>query len=130
MATTGSNSSGNWAMLDQIAALKWIHANIAAFGGDPDRITVMGQSAGSAASQHILNRPLTKSLIAGAIIESGVRDPHDPLCSSLAEKYVTPETSLAQGVDYLASKNVSFIAELRQLPMSELMDEPGSRGRQ
>ncbi|KAL5001389.1 Alpha/Beta hydrolase protein [Aspergillus recurvatus] len=48
---------------EQFTVLKWIHENIAAFGGDPDHITVMGQSAGSAATQHILNSPLTKGLI-------------------------------------------------------------------
>lgn len=82
----GHNVSGNWAMLDQFAVLKWVHENIAAFGGDPDQITVVGQSAGSAATYHMLNSPLTKGLIKGAIIESGgIRYPQDPFCSSLAE---------------------------------------------
>ncbi|TKA70141.1 hypothetical protein B0A49_07721 [Cryomyces minteri] len=127
-AVTGSNSSGNWGMLDQFAALKWIHTNIDAFGGDPDHITVMGQSAGSAATQHILNSPLTKGLIVGAIVESGVRDPHDPLCASLAENYKTLDYALPQGVNYTRSKNVSSIAELRELPMDDLTENLFSFG--
>ncbi|KAJ5302199.1 carboxylesterase [Penicillium antarcticum] len=118
---TGSNSSGNWGMLDQFAALKWIRANIADFGGDPEHITVQGQSAGSAATQHILYSPLTKGLIVGAIIESGVRDPHDPLCTSLAEAYGTLDTALKSGVTYLENLNVSTIAEARGLTMKELI---------
>ena len=119
---TGSNSSGNWGMLDQFAALKWIHENIADFGGDPDHITVQGQSAGSAATQHILYSNLTKGLIVGAIIESGVRDPHDPLCTSLAEAYATLDTALEDGVTYLSNLNVSSIAEAREMTMEELLN--------
>ncbi|KAJ5649647.1 alpha/beta-hydrolase [Penicillium longicatenatum] len=104
------------------AAVKWIHENIADFGGNPEHITVMGQSVGSAATYHILNSPLIKGLIKGAIIESGVRDPHDPLCTSLPEGYKTQSYVMAQGLNYTADMNVSTIAELRKLPMSDLED--------
>ncbi|GIK05794.1 hypothetical protein Aspvir_009907 [Aspergillus viridinutans] len=127
---TGSNSSGNWGMLDQFAALKWIHANIDAFGGDPDHITVMGQSAGSAASQHILNSKLTKGLFVGAIIESGVRDPEDPLCTSLAEGYVTQSDALETGQTYLSKLNVSSIAEARNLTMQQVIDGASGSSRE
>ncbi|OJJ42325.1 hypothetical protein ASPZODRAFT_137346 [Penicilliopsis zonata CBS 506.65] len=117
----GKNASGNWAMFDQFAALRWIHENIAAFGGDPDRITVMGQSMGSAASQHILNSPLTRGLIVGAIIESGVRDVQDPICDEVAEAYLTLADAEAQGERYMEYLNVSSVAELRALPMDDLI---------
>jgi len=118
---TGHNSSGNWGMLDQFAALKWIRENIQAFGGDPDHITVMGQSAGSAATYRILNSPLTKGEIVNAIIESGVRDPHDPLAASTAQGYISLADSLAQGVKFLAYLNVSTIEEARALPYTDLV---------
>lgn len=83
----------------------------------------MGQSAGSAATYHIVNSPLTEGLIVGAIIESGVRDPHDPLCTSLAEGYSNLSTALDTGVSFLESLNVSTIAEARALPMEDLVTQ-------
>lgn len=123
LATTGVNSSGNWGMLDQFPALQWIKTNIAAFGGVPEHVTVMGQSAGSAATYHIVNSPLTKGQIVGANIESGVRDPHDPLAGSLAENYLPLEIALETGINYTASLNASTIAELRALPMDDLVTQ-------
>jgi para-nitrobenzyl esterase len=65
------HSSGNYALMDQIAALIWVKKNIRAFGGDPDRITIAGQSAGSASVNCLLASPLSKGLFQGAIGESG-----------------------------------------------------------
>lgn len=63
--------SGNQGLFDQIAALKWVKNNIAQFGGDPDNITVFGQSAGGASIRNLCASPLSKDMIAKAIIQSG-----------------------------------------------------------
>jgi para-nitrobenzyl esterase len=70
-AESPDHSSGNYALLDMIAALKWVKKNITAFGGDPDRVTIAGQSAGSASVNCLLASPLAKNLFQGAIGESG-----------------------------------------------------------
>jgi para-nitrobenzyl esterase len=63
--------SGNFGMLDQIAALKWVKKNIAAFGGDPDQVTIAGQSAGSMSVNTLVASPLAAGLFNRAIAQSG-----------------------------------------------------------
>ena len=63
--------SGNYGLMDQAAALQWIHHNIAQFGGDPDNITIFGQSAGAGSVQALVTSPLSKGLVAKAISMSG-----------------------------------------------------------
>lgn len=70
-AATAEEASGNFAVLDMVAALRWVQRNIAAFGGDPDRVTLFGESAGGRNIYAMLASPLAAGLFHGAIIQSG-----------------------------------------------------------
>ncbi|PYH88886.1 carboxylesterase [Aspergillus ellipticus CBS 707.79] len=122
-AESGHNSSGNYGILDQQAALRWIHENIANFGGNASQITVGGQSAGSASALDSMWSPLNDGLVAGVIAESGARGPQDPMTGSAATSHRTKAAAEAQGVEFLKELNVSSIADLRtKVSMDTLLD--------
>lgn len=119
---SGHNASGNYGILDQVAALKWVRENISAFGGDPSAVTIGGQSAGGASTGiHILS-PVSRGLFQRAIPQSGQRYPRDPLLSGLAPAYRTKEKATKQGIATLAEKGVAKIAELRKLSLDVLLE--------
>ncbi|KAL4797181.1 Carboxylesterase [Aspergillus venezuelensis] len=118
---SGYNSSGNYGLLDQQFALRWVKENIAYFGGNASQVTVGGQSAGSASALDMMFSPLSRDLIAGVISESGARGPHDPATGSVATSYNTKEEAESFGVELLSSMNVSSIAELRGISMADLI---------
>ncbi|RDW74652.1 carboxylesterase/lipase family protein [Aspergillus mulundensis] len=126
-AENGHASSGNYGILDFLELLHWVQRNIANFGGDPDRVTIVGQSFGSAQVYHAVNSGLFKGLFHGAIAESGVRYPYDTLLAGLADSYVTMPKALENGLNYTASHNASSIADLRKLPLESILNGSSDR---
>ncbi len=115
-AESAHHTSGNYGFLDQIAALRWVKRNIAAFGGDPEQITIAGQSAGAASVSILLASPLAAGLFERAIAESGGM--FEPL--PLAPNYQLANAE-REGLTYAASLGVKSLSALRALPASKLL---------
>lgn len=108
-------ASGNYGMLDQAAALKWVQKNIAKFGGDPKKITIAGESAGSIAVSCQMASPLSRGIIAGAIGESGagINPTMAPIPLADGEK---------QGVEFLQKAGIKSVKDLRTLSTREIYE--------
>lgn len=114
-AEASYKASGNYGMLDQVAAMKWVNKNIAAFGGDPKKVTIAGESAGSIGVSMQMSSPLGRNLIAGAIGESGagINPTMAPVALADGEK---------MGIEFIKKAGVSTIKQLRSLSAREIYE--------
>jgi para-nitrobenzyl esterase len=128
-AENKQHASGNYGMLDMIAGLQWIRKNIEAFGGDPKKVTIFGESAGGIAVSMLSASPLAKGLFDGAISQSGGSfGPPRPNVTQPGENMKRLADSERAGAEYVTKAGIATIADLRKLAPDKLPSTGGGRG--
>jgi para-nitrobenzyl esterase len=120
-AESAYGGSGNWGILDAVAALEWVQRNIAAFGGDPDRVTPAGWAQGASIVNILLASRCAKGLYHRALLSSGVRYTKDPALTRGAGRYRTLADAEANGTGFVARSGTDGLAGLRALDAEDLV---------
>jgi para-nitrobenzyl esterase len=119
-AETTNHVSGNYGLLDMIAGLQWVKKNIAAFGGDPGKVTIFGESAGGIAVSMLCASPLAKGLIEGAISQSGGSFGPPRPATMPGENLKRLADAERSGATYVKNAGFASIAELRKIAADKL----------
>jgi|WetSurMetagenome_2_1015567.scaffolds.fasta_scaffold00772_6 para-nitrobenzyl esterase len=124
-AESPNKVSGNYGLLDMIEALKWVRKNISAFGGDPAKVTIFGESAGAIAISMLCASPLAKGLFWGAISESG--GSFGPVGNTRQDGIISLKGAENAGVEFMKQLGVNSLAELRKMDPQEWFKSPAAR---